>query len=58
MGMRNPAFQAGGHCLAAYEETRQALQQPSRLLKCSWQRVIEQLRRNGALAWLTGALEQ
>jgi len=53
---RNPAFQNNGDGLMAYTETREALQEPTMLRKCSWQRVVQHLREKGILSWLTGNL--
>ncbi len=53
---RNPAFQAGGKALAGYTETRDALQVPQSLRKCSWQRLIGHLRDLSILPWLTDSL--
>lgn len=49
----SPAFQEGGAVLAAYRETRAALREQAMLRRCSWQRIIEHIRRNGSLPWLT-----
>lgn len=53
---RNPAFQKGGKGFIAFAETRQALQEPTMLRKCSWQRIIQHMRNKGILAWLTEQL--
>lgn len=53
---RNPAFQKGGSGLQAYETTQQALQEPTMLCKCSWQRIIGHLRNKNILSWLTEEL--
>jgi len=50
---RNPAFRAGGRGLAAYEDTKEALLEPSMLRSCSWQRIVEKMRRKELLPWLT-----
>lgn len=50
---RNPAFQAGGAGLAAYTETQLALQEPTMLRKCSWQRITQHIKHKGVLPWLT-----
>jgi hypothetical protein len=50
---RNPANLAGGNCLAAYRATRAALKEPTMLRKCSWQRIVRQIRENRVLPWLT-----
>jgi hypothetical protein len=54
---RNPAFQEGGDGLIAYWGTREALREPSMLRRCSWQRIINHLRQNDLLPWLTEQLE-
>jgi hypothetical protein len=50
---RNPAFQNGGVGLNAYVETKAALQEPTMLRKCSWQRIIQHVRKKSVLPWLT-----
>ena len=50
---RNPANLAGGNCFAAYRATRAALKEPTMLRKCSWQRIVRQIRENRVLSWLT-----
>lgn len=50
---RNPAFQAGGDGLATYAETQLALQEPTMLRKCSWQRIIQHIKHRRLLPWLT-----
>jgi hypothetical protein len=50
---RNPAFQNNGDGLRAYMETREALQEPTMLRKCSWQRIVQLLREKDILSWLT-----
>jgi len=54
---RNPAFQASGNGLLAFVETRQALKNSGLLRKCSWQRIIGQLKKKAVLPWLTEQLE-
>ncbi len=53
---RNPAFQKGGDGFVAFEVTRQALYEPSMLRKCSWQRIVNHMRDEGILPWLTEQL--
>jgi len=53
---RNPANHEGGNCHAAYMETRAALREPTMLRKCSWQHIIQHIRRRGLLPWLTESL--
>ncbi len=43
---RNPAFQKGGKGLAAYVETRGALRNPEMLRKCSWQKIVQHIRKS------------
>ncbi|MBL1126976.1 MAG: hypothetical protein D8M54_00455 [Chloroflexi bacterium] len=50
---RNPAFQKGGDGLVAFIETQTALQEPTMLRKCSWQRIVHHMREKGVLPWLT-----
>jgi hypothetical protein len=53
---RNPAFISGGAGHTAYEKTRDALREKSTLRRCSWQSILQHLRRAGALKWLTDDL--
>lgn len=55
---RNPAFQNGGQGFKSYAATKEALQTPSMLRKCSWQRIVQHLRDANKLPWLTFHLEQ
>jgi hypothetical protein len=41
---RNPAFQKDGKGFIAFIETQQALQEPTMLRKCSWQRIVQHMR--------------
>ena len=50
---RNPAFQKDGDGLIAYTETRTALQESTMLRKCSWQRVVQHIKDEHILPWLT-----
>ena len=54
---RNPAFQKGGNGWTSVEKTRDALKDSSLLRKCSWQRIVNHLRNNATLPWLTSQLE-
>jgi hypothetical protein len=54
---RNPAFQKGGKGHIAYEETRNALHEPGRLRKCSWQQIVRLIREKKDLSWLADQLE-
>jgi hypothetical protein len=54
---RNPAFQEGGKGYAAYEETRNALREPDRLKRCSWQQIVRLIRGGKGLNWLAVQLE-
>jgi len=49
---RNPAFQIGGKGLIAFLETQKALQEPTMLRRCSWQRIIQHLRDHNIMSWL------
>ncbi len=49
----NPSFQKGGECLNAFEWTWNALREPAMLRKCSWQRIVKQIRIQKYLPWLT-----
>lgn len=53
---RNPAFQKDGKGFVAFAETRQALQEPTMLRKCSWQLIVQHMRNKGVLSWLTEQL--
>jgi len=53
---RNPAFQNKGEGLIAYKEVQVALQEPTTIRKCSWQRIIQHLRIKKILPWLTDEL--
>ncbi len=53
---RNPAFLSSGAGHAAYEQTREALHERSTLRRCSWQTILQELRRARALKWLTDEL--
>jgi len=53
---RNPAFQFEGDGENAYLETKRALQDPTMLRKCSWQRIVQHMREKDILPWLTGNL--
>ena len=54
---RNPAFQKGGKGYEAYEETRNALLEPDRMKKCSWQQIARTIRGEKRLSWLADQLE-
>ena len=54
---RNPAFRQGGKGYAAYEETRNALREPDKLRRCSWQKIAGQIRKEKRLTWLADQLE-
>jgi hypothetical protein len=53
---RNPAFQLNGKGYISYYRTRNALFNPSMLRKCSWQKIVNCLRINNDLPWLTDQL--
>jgi hypothetical protein len=54
---RNPAFQKGGKGNIAYEETRNALLEPDRLKRCSWQQIVRIIREEKRLSWLADRLK-
>ena len=54
---RNPAFQTGGAGYRAFENTKEALHDPTRLRKCSWQRIVKHLRNKDDFSWLVDQLE-
>ena len=53
---RNPAFQKGGNGYRSYETTREALHDPRRLRRCSWQRITNHLRKKNEFSWLVEQL--
>jgi hypothetical protein len=53
---RNPAFQKDGDGFISYVQTREALQEPTMLRKCSWQRIVQHIREKNILPWLTEGL--
>ena len=53
---RNPAFQEDGNGTIAYDQVRNALQEPPMLGKCSWQDITRHLRERDILPWLTEGL--
>ncbi len=53
---RNPAFAEGGAGLRAWRETREHLEDPARLRRVSWQRLLRAVAERPGLGWLTGAL--
>ena len=55
---RNPAFQARGKGWVAWQNVRSALKDPSRLQSCTWQQVVNAMRFEHNLSWLTDALSQ
>lgn len=53
---RNPAFQFDGEGENAYLETKRALKEPTMLRKCSWQHIVQHMKENKILPWLTKEL--
>jgi len=53
---RNPSFQNKGDGDISFENTRAELINPTMLRKCSWQRIVQHLRCNNILPWLTEEL--
>jgi hypothetical protein len=54
---RNPAFREGGKGYAVYEETRDALREPERLKRCSWQQIVRLIRGEKRLLWHADQIE-
>jgi hypothetical protein len=52
---RNPAFKSGD-ALKAFQSVSDALHEPGRLRKCSWQSIVRHLHALKALPWLTEEL--
>lgn len=55
---RNPSCQNEGKILRAYNETKAALKEPRLLRKVSWQRILQYMRVENLLPWLTEQVEQ
>lgn len=55
---RNPAFQLGGKGWMAWQNVRAALKNPSLLQACTWQQVLDTMRFEPELSWLTDLLRQ
>lgn len=53
---RNPESLPGGKMYKAYTETKQALFDPRMLRKISWQRIVNRMRGEKSLSWLTTQL--
>lgn len=53
---RNPAFDIDGDGYLAYQDTREALRDPSLLRRCSWQRLVAHIRGKRVLPWLADEL--
>jgi hypothetical protein len=53
---RNPAFQPDGSGYLAFSAVRDALWEPCRLQRLSWQTVMCELRKHPRLGWLTSEL--
>lgn len=56
--LRNPAFQPGGKGWTAWQNVRAALRDPSLLQVCTWQQVVDVMRLDLELFWLTDSLQQ
>lgn len=54
---RNPEFQEGGSGATAFQETKHSLINPTLIRKCSWQRIIEHIRKKDGFDWLTSSLQ-
>jgi hypothetical protein len=55
---RNPAFQPEGEGYMAFCETSDSLLNKDLLLRCTWQNLLNHLRRGGLMPWLSEALER
>jgi hypothetical protein len=55
---RNPEFAEGGRGHAAFEAVGTALKDPALLTRVTWQSLVDCLRQDHELDWLTGALER
>ena len=49
---RNPSFQKGGSGWVSYSDIRSALQQPTMLRKCSWQKIVKYLKNKSMMVKL------
>lgn len=55
---RNPAFQQGGAGDETFHRVKPALKNPPLLQKCSWQVILESIKREANLEWLASAQEK
>ncbi len=55
---RNPSFQEGGDAYNSFVDVSSNLIEPLMLRKCSWQRLIVEMRSHKLLPWLTEGLAQ
>jgi hypothetical protein len=55
---RNPACRPGGKIYKSFWETKNALKHPHMLKSVTWQRIINQMRQENILPWLTKSLDQ
>lgn len=55
---RNPSFQNNGKASIAYQFTKASLYNKYLLRKCSWQKIVNYLRKYNCLGWLTNELEK
>ncbi len=55
---RNPAFQHAGAGMRSWQEVRDALKEPTRIRRVSWQKISARIVAEEDLAWLAAALEQ
>lgn len=53
---RNPANHPGGKVYRSYYETKEALKFPFILKKVSWQNIVQKMRQENVLTWLTERL--
>lgn len=55
---RNPAFQAGGAADATWRRVTDSLVDRRTVRRCSWQRIISEIRNAPEMTWLVDELEQ
>jgi len=55
---RNPAFHLGGAGRKATLQVRQGLRNPFLLQECTWQQIVDHIRRDNEMQWLTNKLFQ
>ncbi len=53
---RNPEFQSGGKGSIAFSKVKEALKNPSLLQDCTWQQVMQFIRNEPKLDWLSDSV--